>query len=64
MIGSPSGSLQLSWIVVAVPGAIVRENVVHTGAPFVDGVTVMLTVYVAEWSVPSEARNVNKSGPS
>ena len=41
VIGSPSGSLQASWIVVAVPGAIERENVVHTGAPLVDGVTVM-----------------------
>ena len=64
VIGSPSGSLQISWIVVAVPGAIERENVGHTGAPLVDGVTVIETVSVAEWSVPSKARNVNESGPS
>ena len=41
VIGSPSASLQVSWIVVAVPGATERENVEHTGAPFDDGVTVI-----------------------
>ena len=46
--GSPSGSLQASWIVVAVAGATERETLEHVGAWLVDGVTVICTVCVAE----------------
>ena len=63
VIGSPLGSLQTRFTVAAPPGATRLVTGWQTGAWFAGACTVMFTMPVPDSSSPSEARNVNESGP-